>query len=635
MKRILSWLVFGLTALSLRADADWKALAARFPQAMAVVEDSSETYDVAADGKYVSTTHYRATILQEPGIEPLSKYGDSYYEKYDQVVVKRALVTGPDGRVTEVGKDNITDLPMPARGPFYLQNVRLVLITFPQLQVGSTVEVDTEVKRNAPPMDHTFSLLESLQEDHPILRQQVSVTLPASMPLAWKVYRGEAAFTRKERDGRVTYRWQVAEQPQLIPEPSMPPEQEVTPVLALSTIPSWKDVSRWFAALSADGQKMTPDLEKLVADVTAGKTTQEDKIQALYFWSTRNIRYVETAFTGEKAGFKPVSAEQTYQRKYGVCRDKAQFLVTLLRSIGVDAYNVLITSGVRRDVDIPGIQFNHAIVAIRRPDRSFSFLDPTAEDSRQYLPYSDQFKYALVCTPEGEDIQSTPLAPPSDNRMDISLDTVLGADGSLGSKVVMEPTGIYDLVFRNYLNSMPPARREMFFSTVAGRLLPGGKLTDLVLPDLDDLNTPVRMSFTLSAPDQGIRAGDYLVFTTPGQGGRLDLLLGSMLSGATAPERRYPLALDATAESRIRETVKLPPGYAVRSLPAPVDLKEGGAALVRTCVPAPGGLAYTEAVTASATYYSGSAYQGLRRLLEQRGRLRDGKVILVRQGGAQ
>jgi len=633
MKRILSWLVFGLTTLALRADADWKSLATRFPQAMAVVEDSRETFDVKADGKYLSTTHYRATILQEPGIGPLSKYGDSYYEKYDQVVVKRAVVIGPDGQVTAVGQDNIKDIPMPAHGPFYLQNVRLVLISFPQLRVGSTVEVDTEVRRNAPPMDHTFSLLESFQGEQPVLRQSYSVTLPAAMPLAWKVYRGEAGFTRQERDGRVTYQWQVGEQPQLIPEPGMPPAQEVTPVLALSTIARWQDVSRWFARLSSDGQQMTPELTRLVAEVTAGKTTQEAKIQALYFWSARNIRYVETAFTGEKAGFKPVSAEQTYQRKYGVCRDKAQFLVTLLRSIGVDAYNVLITSGVRRDVDIPGIQFNHAIVAIRRVGGSFSFLDPTAEDSRQYLPYSDQYKYALVCTPEGEDIQSTPLAPPSENRMDISLETVLGADGALGTKVVMEPTGIYDLVFRQYLNSMPPARREMFFTTLAGRILPGGSLKDLVLPDLDDLNHPVRMSFTLSAPDQGTRAGDYLVFTTPGQGGRLDLLLGSLLAGATAPRRTYPLMLEATVESRIRETIKLPPGYTVRSLPAPVDLKDGGAALSRSCVAAQDGLAYAETFTASAIYYSGAAYQGLRHLLEQRGRLRDGKIIL--KGGAQ
>jgi hypothetical protein len=380
---------------------------------------------------------------------------------------------------------------------------------------------------------------------------------------------------------------------------------------------------------------MTPELEQLVAQVTAGRTTREDKIRALYFWVARNIRYVETSFTGEKAGFQPVSAEQTWQRKYGVCRDKAQFLVTLLRSIGVDASNVLINASVRQDVDIPTTHFNHAIVAIRDPGGDFRFLDPTAEDSRQYLPYSDQFKYALVCTEEGEDIRSTPLAPPSDNRMDINLETTLGADGGLEARVTMEPSGIYDLVFRNYLNSIPPARREMFFSSRMVGFLPGAVVKDLAIADLDDLNQPARMSFTLAAPDQGTRAGDYLVFTTVGQGGSLDLLLGSLLSGATAAKRAYPLALSATVESRIHESLKLPPGYAVRSLPTRVSLSEGGAALERGCAPSAAGLDYTERFSAGELYYSGDAYQGLRKLLAQRDRLRDGKLVLVRQGGAQ
>ena len=164
-----AWLLLGLSALALRADADWKKLAQRFPQAMMVVEDSRDSYEVDPDGKYLATSHYRATVLQEPGIEHLAKYGDSYYEKYDQVTVKRAVIIGPDGKETPVGPDNIKDLPMPANGPFYLQNVRLVLISFPQLQVGSTVEVDTETRRSAPPMDGTFSRLEPLQVQHPVL----------------------------------------------------------------------------------------------------------------------------------------------------------------------------------------------------------------------------------------------------------------------------------------------------------------------------------------------------------------------------------------------------------------------------------------------------------------------------------
>ena len=57
--------------------------------------------------------------------------------------------------------------------------------------------------------------------------------------------------------------------------------------------------------MSKDGQKMTPALERLEAEILQGKTSQEEKIKALYFWVSKNIRYVETTMSGEKAGFKP------------------------------------------------------------------------------------------------------------------------------------------------------------------------------------------------------------------------------------------------------------------------------------------------------------------------------------------
>jgi hypothetical protein len=155
------------------------------------------------------------------------------------------------------------------------------------------------------------------------------------------------------------------------------------------------------------------------------------------------------------------------------------------------------------------------------------------------------------------------------------------------------------------------------------------------LADPDDLDLPVRVSFTLTVPGQGIRTRRGLVFTTPGQGGGLDLVLAGLLPDAMAPRRRYPLQLAATLASRTRETIQLPPGYRVRTLPGPLVLRAGSVSLRRTCAVTPAGLVYAEDFAAAERTYSGSGYLGLRRLLEQRGRLRDAKVILFRPGGGR
>ena len=427
MKSSKIWMLLSGPAMILRADADWRALAARWPGAQAVVEDQSTSWEVAQDGKYVSSLHYRATVLRGPGVLRLARFSDSYYDRYERVTVKRAVVIGPGGTVAQVGQANIRDLPMPPEEDAYYQNLRLVVISFPGLRVGATVEVDLEAARDAPPMDGAFDRLEPLQGDLPRDRQAFSVTLPASMPLAWRISRATARFTRAAREGRVTYRWELGAQPQLVAEPDMPAAEEVAPVLTLSTIPGWKDVSRWYAGLCAGGRELTPALARLVAEVTAGKTTQEERIRALFDWTFRHIRYVQTAYTGEKAGFEPASAQQTLDRRYGVCRDKAQFLVTLLRAIGEEAHIVLINIGARLDRAVPGIWFDHAIVAIRGAGGALRFLDPTAQPSSQYLPCMDQGREALVCTAPGEDLLTTPLAPAGENRLDLALETVLGA----------------------------------------------------------------------------------------------------------------------------------------------------------------------------------------------------------------
>ena len=251
------------------------------------------------------------------------------------------------------------------------------------------------------------------------------------------------------------------------------------------------------------------------------------------------------------------------------------------------------------------------------------------------MPFSDQYKFALVCTPEGEDIQSTPVTPPQDNRLDVALDTSVSEEGALISHISLNPSGIYDFIFRSFLNRVPPAQREMIFKSVVGQAIPGANLTDFQLSNLDDLNAPVKLTFSISARNQVIHAGDYLLFTTPGQGGRLDFLLRSILSGATAEQRRFPLELPATLESRIHETVKLPDGYTPRSLPEPLSREQGGAAISRAFVTTASGLDYTEDFKTSDLYFSGTAYHGLRELLSQKDKLQDGKVILVRQGGAK
>ena len=89
-----------------------------------------------------------------------------------------------------------------------------------------------------------------------------------------------------------------------------------------------------------------------------------DKVKALFYYVSKNIRYMGLTPEKDRPGFEPHDVCLTFDKKYGVCRDKAGLLVEMLRLAGFHAYPVLINIGAKRDMDVPQPDFNHAIVCV-------------------------------------------------------------------------------------------------------------------------------------------------------------------------------------------------------------------------------------------------------------------------------
>jgi len=133
-----------------------------------------------------------------------------------------------------------------------------------------------------------------------------------------------------------------------------------------------------------------------VKKITQGKLTLREKARAIYNWVVTNIRYVGLEFG--IAGFKPHSAQEVFNNKYGDCKDKATLLIAMYKAAGIPAFYALV--GTREmgklEKEIPMSQFNHAIVVAKIGDELI-WLDPTCEvASFGEIPGDDQEKLALV-----------------------------------------------------------------------------------------------------------------------------------------------------------------------------------------------------------------------------------------------
>jgi transglutaminase-like putative cysteine protease len=140
-------------------------------------------------------------------------------------------------------------------------------------------------------------------------------------------------------------------------EPSMPPYDNVLQRLLVSTLPDWPAVSKWYWNLSQPHLDATsPELENKVAELTAGTTNDLEKIMALFYHVSGNIRYMGLTPEKDRPGFEPHDVRLTFEKNYGVCRDKAALLVAMLREAGLKAYPVLINVGGKLDPEVPRLR---------------------------------------------------------------------------------------------------------------------------------------------------------------------------------------------------------------------------------------------------------------------------------------
>ena len=180
----------------------------------------------------------------------------------------------------------------------------------------------------------------------------------------------DSHFTQEVRDARKIYLWKhanLSSAPIEVSAEKKGAEAENPPAtVELSSFASWNDVARWYAALEKNRSTATPEIRAKVLELTSHATTTSAKIQALYDYVSKNIRYVSLPFGLGR--YQSHTVAEVLANQYGDSKDKHTLLAAMLAVIGVHAEAALIPSAHKLDVQIPSpTQFDHLITAIPSP----------------------------------------------------------------------------------------------------------------------------------------------------------------------------------------------------------------------------------------------------------------------------
>lgn len=525
-----------------------------------------------ADGTGECQDEEFVKVLTEKGKRANRTISQSFMLPYSTVEVVRLEVVKPDGQVVPVdvpanAKETIDDSQMSMN--IYDPNMRVLRVNIPKVEIDDVVHSVTRQTIERPYMPGEFAEESVLEGQGYIRHLSYEVHAPPDRPLKRIALRDEIpgtvqSSTQTNAEGELVYDWEVANVPRMFDEPSMPPYEMVLQRLLVSTTPDWQAVSKWYWELSKPHlDATTPEMKKTVDELIAGAETDLDKVKAVFYHVSKKIRYMGLTPEKDRPGFEPHDVKLTFDKKYGVCRDKAALLVSMLQEAGLNAYPVLISVGMKRDAEVADPFFNHAIVGVELKPGDYVLMDPTDENTRELLPYYDCDQSYLICRPDGEKLMTSPIEPPAKNMMRVKTTGVLGADGALEAKSELWFEGVNDDSYRNAFAHMKPDDKRRFFEQRLKQAMPGAKLKSFKLTpeDMLDMSEAVRAELEFSVVGMTAGGRGKSVVSVPWIGKRLGVV-NFILGGAGLEKRKYPLQTYVACGLKEDISIRLGDGFA-------------------------------------------------------------------------
>ena len=604
------------------------ALPEGLQQADAVVLLNESSLVVSPKGQLTVSKRFAVRIQTRDG-SSAAVARQVYNTDSQKVRSLKAWLIPPSGKVAKYGKKEIVDLAL-ADNDIYNEVRVQAIVAGSDAAPGSVFGFEATLEERSVFTQYDWSFQGRLATRLSRFR----LTLPAGWESSHVVFNHDPVEPAASGSSQV---WELTALPEIVQEPMSPPLTSLAPRLALSWYPpresplnahaftDWSGVSRWLARLS-DPQAVPDDQVTSKAQSLAVQAESEfEKIQAIGSF-VQGVQYVSIQTgLGRGGGFKPRSASEVLSKRYGDCKDKANLMRSMLRTVGISSYPVAIFSGdadyVRREWPSPQ-QFNHAILAVQLSESVESpamvdhpklgrllLFDPTNDlTPLGSLPDYLEGGLALLAASEDGGILEVPSTPPQSNALQRGIKAALRPDGSLAASIREESQGQSAVDELRLLRSVSRDEYVRIIERWVTQGVSGARVLK-VEPDYGENDTFV-LQINLQAPRYGqLMQGRLLIFK-PALVSRRNFLT------LTAAQRHHPVSLSSQAY-REEARFQLPPGFAVDEQPAPVEIEESFGSYRAKCWLEEGVLVYQRSLTLRRSTVPVAEYDSVRRFFEQ------------------
>ena len=551
----------------------------------AVVLHDEQQVTLGSDGKLVTIENYSIKLLNREG-RSFAVARAFYLVSAGKIREIEGWLIRPDGSVKHYDKKTILDI-ISDQDDVYNEGRIKIIDASDDIDAGGVFGY-TIVSEDSPLF---YQDIWAFQGRLPALVSRYTLNLPTG----WKA--SNITFNTAELKPQIngtSYSWEMRNLAPIPPEPLSPSVINLAPRISVNYAPEnnsqtvnrafadWTDVSRWATAMHDNALVIDDNIAIKAREVTANAKTELEKIRAVGNF-VQNLQYISIDIgVAHGNGYRPRPSNTVLSRGYGDCKDKANLMRAMLKTLKIEAYPVAIYSGdptfVKAEWASPR-QFNHCIIAVKVSDETNTptvmnhpklgrLLIFDATDS--FTPVGDlpdylQGSLALIIAGDNGGLSKMPISPPETDVLERTIEVNLTETGALSGKISERAKGQTSTVFRREVRGMSASDYKKAIEGWLTRGATGAKLVNMSSKDREqETGFDLDVEFSVAGYGQ-LMQNRLLVFKPVIVGRRNGIFL-------TEIKRNNPIELDSNA---MKETIvfSLPPNFTVDELPDAVNLE--------------------------------------------------------------
>lgn len=457
---IIRIFLFLVTISTLIFSDNTMSIIAKFRPSSSEIKDGASvitkkiTTTINADGTFNEKVYYLIAILNEKAANDYSTVTKKFKSHDTDVKLDFARSISKEGDVLEIAKDAIV---IKGENNGYLDDTKHIVFAIPSVNTNSFIEYQLTYTNKKPLLPGNFMIsgqFDSIQGDQEHIRFDSvrNSILEIHLPKNHSIYTNLQQKAKKNSNTMYdTYTWEMSNIDSLnfaISVGSEFAKKHLKYEYVISSFSDWKALSAYLNNAFDSAILNQQQAALLARKITQNAKTKRDKIEAIFSYFQKNIKYVY-AHVGSN-GYVPHNADQVLINHYGDCKDQSTLFASMLRSIGIeDASIALVSDNPNQQIDeqsIPSIDyFNHAIVYI--PSEKM-WVDTTVGKNGTF-PGSNHLGsglQALVLQKNNIEFLDIPKTSSSDNKIELHTKSQLLKTNQVKINTDIELYGIFDLV---------------------------------------------------------------------------------------------------------------------------------------------------------------------------------------------